>query len=115
MKKINFNAVLKDAFGKEVMEKRASGAEEKEVPAVPVRIDVSLVNIIAHPASIPEGATLTGMQVLERFNLQQKIASGTEQEYSPEELTLIREIVTSLFNKKMLGIELAGTIYKMAE
>lgn len=111
MEKINFNVELKDAFGQVVKEKRRATDTE----AYPVMLDVSVVNIIGHPASVPEGTTLTPMEVLERLNLQQKIASKAEQEYSPEELARIREATITLFNKKMLGLDLAGTIIKMTE
>lgn len=111
MKKINFNVELRDAFGQVVKEKRRPADTE----TYPVMLDVSVVNIIGHPASVPEGTTLTPMEVLERLNLQQKIASKAEQEYSPEELARIREATITLFNKKMLGLDLAGTIIKMTE
>lgn len=108
---INFNVQLKDAFGNVVKEKsRPSDKEESEV-----MLDVSIVNIIAHPASVPEGTQLTGMQVLERLNLQQKVASRKEQTYSTDELAIIREAVITLFNKKMLSLDLAGTILKITE
>lgn len=111
MKKINFDVELKDAFGQIVHEKRRPADKE----TYPVMLDVSVVNIIGHPASVPEGTTLTPMEVLERLNLQQKVASKAEQEYSPEELARIREATITLFNKKMLGLDLAGTIIKMTE
>lgn len=111
MKSINFNVELKDAFGQVVKEKRQP-ADNK---AYPVMMDVSVVNILGHPASVPEDGQLTPMQVLERLNLQQKVASKAEREYSPEELARIREAAITLFNKKMLGLDLAGTIIKMTE
>lgn len=111
MKKINFNVELTDAFGQVVKEKRRAADTE----AYPVMLDVSVVNILGHPASVPEGTTLTPMEVLDRLTLQQKVASKTEQEYSPKELVLIQEAAITLFNKKMLGLDLAGTIIKMTE
>lgn len=111
MKKINFNVELRDAFGQVVKEKRRPADTE----TYPVMLDVSVVNILGHPASVPEGEQFTPMEVLERLNLQQKIASKAEHEYSPEELARIREATITLFNKKMLGLDLAGTIIKMTE
>lgn len=111
MKKINFDVELKDAFGQVVHEKRRPADTE----TYPVMLDISVVNILGHPACVPEGTTLTPMEVLDRLNLQQKVASKGEQEYSPEELARIREATITLFNKKMLGLDLAGTIIKMTE
>lgn len=117
MKKINFNVELKDAFGQVVREKHraADTNTNTDTETYPVMLDISVVNILGHPASVPEGTTLTPMEVLERLNLQQKVASKAEQEYSPEELARVREATITLFNKKMLGLDLAGTIIKMTE
>ena len=107
--KIDFDVVLKNAFGKVVKERLKDGEE------IELKINTSIVNILAHPVSLGETPNLTGMDMLSRLHLMEKVAAGGLQEYDAKELAMIEKAVITLFNKKMLSLELAGTILKMIE
>lgn len=109
--KIDFNKALVDAFGEVVNEKKSQ--EDKE--GRPVMLDASIVNVLSHPHGIQEGKVLDGDAIVRRMLLQQKVASRVAQEYSTDELAVIRESVVNLYNKRMLSVELAGAILRMTE
>lgn len=109
--KIDFNVALVDAFGEVVNEKRSQ--EDKE--GRPVMLDTSIVNVLSHPHGMQEGKALDGDAIVRRMLLQQKVASRVAQEYSTDELAVIRESVVNLYNKRMLSVELAGAILRMTE
>lgn len=106
MEKINFNVELKDAFNNVI--KEGEKGNEKSV-----LINHSLVYILTTPHSIPEGKSFEPQAVVERLLLQQKLAREGEQDYSTDELAIIRDAVITMFNKKMLSVELAGTILQI--
>ena len=108
---INFNVELKDAFGNVVKEKKTHDAKEKTV----VMIGESVVSILSHPHSLPDEKKMDANEIVKRLLLQQKVASKTPQTYNTDELSVIRESVINMFNKRMLNVELAGIVLKMTE
>lgn len=104
--KIDFNVALIDAYG-EVMKEDKS---EKQMIAGRI-----IVNILSNPQALPENKTLDGEAIVKRLMLQQKVASKEPQIYSTDELSVIREAVVNLYNKKLIPVEFAGGILKMTE
>lgn len=108
---IDFNIEARNAFGEVVKERQ--GKDDKE--GTPVMIGTSVVNLLSHPQALTEDVKLDGCAIVKRLTLQQKIASKTPQVYTTDELSTIRESVINLFNKRVIPVELAGTILKMTE
>lgn len=108
---IDFNVELCDAFGEVVKEKKHQDAKEK----TSVLLSVSVVNILSHPQALPEEKKMDASEIVKRLSLQQKVASKTPQTYGTDELSVIRESVINMYNKRMLNVELAGAILKMTE
>lgn len=104
--KVNFNVAVLDAFGEEIKE----GKGDK-----PVLINRSLVNVMMHPQALPDGKQLDGEGIVKRMLLNQKIASGKEQDYDSDEITAIRETVVNMYNKRLVNVELAGAILKITK
>lgn len=109
--KIDFNVELRDAFGEVITESKEQGSKER----IPVWVNKSLINALAHPYAVPEGKTLDANSIVARLLLQQKVAAKEPQEYGTDELAIIREAVVTLYNRKSAGVELVGTILKMTE
>lgn len=101
---IDFNVEVKDAFGEVVKDKGNA-----------IMLNVSIVNILSHPQALPEEKKMDSVEIVKRLSLQQKVASKTPQIYSTDELSVIRESVVIMYNKRMLNVELAGTILKITE
>lgn len=101
---IDFNVEVKDAFGEVVKDKGNA-----------IMLNVSIVNILSHPQALPEEKKMDAVEIVKRLSLQQKVASKTPQTYSTDELSVIRESVVNMYNKRMLNVELAGNILKMTE
>lgn len=101
---IDFNIEVKDAFGEVVKEKDKT-----------IMLNVTIVNILNHPHALPEEKKMDADEIVKRLSLQQKVASKTPQVYGTDELSMIRESVVNVYNKRMLNVELAGTILKMTE
>lgn len=101
---IDFNVAVKDAFGEVVKEKDKT-----------VMLNASIVNILNHPHALPEEKKMDAVEIVKRLSLQQKVASKTPQVYNTDELSVIRESVVNVYNKRMIPVELAGTILKMTE
>lgn len=101
---IDFNVAVKDAFGEVVKDKDKT-----------IMLNTSIVNILSHPHALPEEKKMDAVEIVKRLSLQQKVASKTPQVYTTDELSVIRESVVNMYNKRVLNVELAGTILKMTE
>ena len=112
MAKINFYAPLKDAFGEIITEPKSREEIETKVPIIIAKF---LVNCMANPAAMPDGENMDAYQIVSRLTLQQKIAADKIQEFSPEEISIIRESVVTLFNKKQLPLEMVGAVLELTK
>lgn len=109
MKKINFNQPLKDFFNNEVQLKKQDGT----IGVASIHED--LVSIISHPRATPENLQLTQMQILSRMKLSLKIAEGKTAEYDDDELSIIRESTTLLYNEKIITLVQSSRILSLIE
>lgn len=109
MKKINFKQPLKDFFNNEVQIKKHDGT------MVQAYVHEDVVNILSHPKATPENLHLTQMQILNRMKLSLKIAEGNETDYDDDELSIIRESTTLLYNEKIITLAQASRILSLIE
>ncbi|WP_143813328.1 hypothetical protein [Parabacteroides provencensis] len=109
-KKINFNVNLVDAYG-EVIKVRLRPTDKEESP---LKVSVLVINSLMHQPS-DDAKIVAAEEIVKRLTLQQKVAKGIEQEYSTDELALIRESVLYLYSKKDFNSTQAGTILNMTK
>lgn len=109
--KINFNVELKDAFGKVMTEPK----EYRSTDMVPVILSKFVINALADPTNVSDEKGLDAVAIVKRLKLQQKVAVNEQQEFSTDELALIREVTLLSFNQKRTSSYVAGTVLAMTE
>lgn len=108
--KIDFNVALKNAFGEVIKERKEEGKDKE-----PLYINHLIVNLLSNPHALPEDGKMDAVAIVKRLTLQQKVACKEPQVYSTEELGIIQNATITLYNKKMISVEMAGEIIKMTE
>ena len=99
--KINVTAILKDLAGKSlVSSERICAACKRPIEPVSMTVRVILINSLLGEV---EGEKLQGTEKLRRFRLASQIQSMDEQDFTADEVVLLKEQVNKFYTALVVG------------